>query len=149
MVDNLRAVLRLAAGREAEHSGAIIDRRTLRSILESGERADHDGRKLKKGSKIHISVDTLGHLFALHVTAASAEGRGQVEGLACAVQAVTDSHAEIARVDQGYTGEHTANAAESLNGHSHEELASSASSKTMSIVLKHSPDFTSSLSPAL
>jgi transposase len=39
LVDDLRAVLRLAAGRSAEPTAAIIDSRTLRSTPESGERA--------------------------------------------------------------------------------------------------------------
>ena len=81
MVDDLRAVLRLAAGRTAEPSAAIIDSRTLRSTPESGERAGYDGGKRKKGSKLHMAVDTLGHLLALHVTPASAEDRGEVERL--------------------------------------------------------------------
>lgn len=111
LVDDLRTVLRLAAGRKAEPTAAIIDSRTLRSTPESGERAGYDGGKRKKGSKIHIAVDTLGHLFALHVTPASAEDRGEVERLARTVQAVTDEHVEIAWVDQGYTGERAADAA--------------------------------------
>ena len=60
---------------------------------------------------IHIAVDTLGHLLALHVTPANAEDRGEVERLAGAVQDATDDHVEIAWVDQGYTGERAANAA--------------------------------------
>ena len=73
MVDDLRAVLRLAAGRKADPTAAIIDSRTLRSTPESCERAGHDGGKRKKGSMIHMAVDTLGHLLALHVTPASDE----------------------------------------------------------------------------
>lgn len=111
MVDDLRSVLRLAAGRKAEPGAAIIDSRTLRSTPESGERAGYDGGKRKKGSKIHIAVDTLGHLLALHVTPASADDRGEVERLARTVQAVTENHVEVAYVDQGYTGERAANAA--------------------------------------
>lgn len=111
MVNDLRAVLRLAAGRKAAPTAAIIDSRTLRSTPESGERAGYDGGKRKKGSKIHIAVDTLGHLLALHVTPANAEDRGEVERLAGAVQDATNDHVEIAWVDQGYTGEHAANAA--------------------------------------
>ena len=111
LVDDLRAVLRLAAWRRAEPSAAIIDSRTLRSTLESGERAGYDGGKRKKGSKIHMAVDTLGHLLALHVTPASAEDRGEVERLARTVQAVTNHTVELAWVDQGYTGERAANAA--------------------------------------
>lgn len=55
LVDDLRAVLRLAAGRTAEPSAAIIDSRTLRSTPESGERAGYDGGKRKKGSKLHMA----------------------------------------------------------------------------------------------
>ena len=112
LVDDLRAVLRLAAGRKAEPTAAIIDSRTLRSTPESGERAGYDGAKRKKGSKIHMAVDTLGHLLALHVTPASAEDRGEVERLARTVQAVTGDTVELAWVDQGYTGGRAADAAD-------------------------------------
>jgi hypothetical protein len=111
LVDDLRAVLRLAAGRTAEPSAAIIDSRTLRSTPESGERAGYDGGKRKKGSKLHMAVDTLGHLLALHVTPASAEDRGEVARLARTMQAVTGDNVDIAYVDQGYTGARAADAA--------------------------------------
>jgi transposase len=101
----------LAAGRSAEPSAAIIDSRTLRSTPESGARAGYDGAKRKKGSKLHMAVDTLGHLLALHVTPASAEDRGEVETLARTVQAVTGDSVQIAWVDQGYTGERATQAA--------------------------------------
>jgi hypothetical protein len=52
-------VLRLAAGHRGEPTAAIIDSRTLRSTPESGECAGYDGGKRKKGSKIHMAVDTL------------------------------------------------------------------------------------------
>jgi transposase len=111
LAEDLRAVLRLAAGRKAEPSAAILDSRTLRATPESGERAGYDGAKRKQGSKLHRAVDTLGHLRALHVTPANADDRAQVERLAKAVQAATDDHVEIAVVDQGYTGEKPAAAA--------------------------------------
>ena len=85
-----------AAGREAEPSAAIIDSRTLRSSPESGERAGYDGAKRKKGSKLHLAVDTLGHMLALHVTPASAEDRAEVDRLAGAVQAATGDSVEVA-----------------------------------------------------
>ena len=34
-----------------------------------------DGAKRKKGSKVHMAVDTLGHLLALQVTAANEQER--------------------------------------------------------------------------
>ena len=111
LVEDLRVVLRLAAGRAAEPTAAILDSRTLRSSPESGERAGYDGAKRKKGSKVHIAVDTLGHLLALHVTPASAEDRGEVGKLARAIQVVTEDSVEIAWVDQGYTGERAREAA--------------------------------------
>ena len=84
---DLRPVLRLAAGREAEPSAAILDSRMPRSSPESGERAGYHGAKRKKGSKLHLAVDTLGHVLALHVTPASTEERAEVDRLAGAVQA--------------------------------------------------------------
>lgn len=111
MVDDLRAVLRLAAGREAEPSVVVLDSRTLRSTPESGGRAGYDGAKRKKGSKLHMAVDTLGHLLALHVMPADADDRAQVERLARTVQAVTGERVDVAFVDQGYTGDRAAQAA--------------------------------------
>ena len=48
-------------------SAIILDGRTMQSTPESGGRAGYDGYKRKKGSKVHIAVDTLGHLLALRV----------------------------------------------------------------------------------
>ena len=50
----------------------MLDGRTLQSTPESGGRAGYDGAKRRKGSKVHIAVDTLGHLLAVRVTAAAA-----------------------------------------------------------------------------
>jgi transposase len=112
MAHDLRAVLRLAAGRNEEPSAAIFDSRTLRSTPESGTRAGYDGAKRKRGSKLHLAVDTLGHLLALHVTPASADDRAEVGRLAEAVQEATGDAVDIAFVDQGYTGAKPAAAAQ-------------------------------------
>src|ERR1700719_2417165 len=101
---DLRAMLRLASGRNAEPTAAIIDSRTLRSTPESGPRAGYDGAKRKRGSKLHLAVDTLGHLLALHVTPANADDRAEVGRLAEAIQEATGDAVDIAFVDQGYTG---------------------------------------------
>jgi hypothetical protein len=61
------AFLRLAAGRKAEPSAAILDSRTLRSTPESGAPAGYDGAKRKRGSKLHLAVDTLGHRAVLRL----------------------------------------------------------------------------------
>jgi transposase len=104
IVHDLRSLLRLAKGRKKEPTAAIFDGRTLQSTPESGARAGFDGHKMKKGSKVHIAVDTLGHLLALLVTPANEQERAQVEELVQAVQNATDEHIEIAFVDQGDTG---------------------------------------------
>lgn len=111
LAHDLRALLRLAAGRPPEPMAAVLDSRTLRSTPESGHRAGYDGAKRKKGSKLHLAVDTLGHLLALHVTPATADDRAEVNRLAAAVQEATGESVELAFVDQGYTGEKPAAAA--------------------------------------
>ncbi|QDI79080.1 IS5 family transposase [Methylorubrum populi] len=101
---DLRAVLRMAAEREPEPSAVILDSRTLRSSPESGERAGYDGAKRKRGAKVHLAVDTPGHVVALHVTPASIDDRAEVGRLAAEVQAETSDSAELGFVDQGYSG---------------------------------------------
>jgi transposase len=108
IVHDLRAVLRLAAGRTAGPSVAIFDSRTVQATPESGTRAGYDGAKRRRGSKVQMAVDTLGHLLALHVTTASEPDRSQVTKLAATVQAITGDAVEVAFVDQGYTGEQAA-----------------------------------------
>ncbi len=111
MVDDLRTVLRLVQGKKAQPSAVVLDSRTMQSSPESGARAGYDGHKKRKGSKVHLAVDTLGHLLALHVTPANEQERAQVGELAQQVQAITGESVEIAFVDQGYTGEEPAEAA--------------------------------------
>jgi transposase len=108
IVHDLRAILRVAAGREETPTAAVFDARTLQSTPESGARAGYDGHKRRKGSKIQQAVDTLGQVLALHVTAANVDERTQVERLAAAVQEATGQTVEVAYVDQGYTGEQPA-----------------------------------------
>jgi transposase len=114
MVHDLRVLLRLAKGRKEQPTAAIFDSRTLQSTPESGARAGYDGHKRKKGSKTHIAVDTLGHLLALYVTPANEQDRAQVEELARQVQDVTEQSVEVAFVDQGYTGDQPAQAAQGM-----------------------------------
>jgi len=111
LAHDLRAVLRLAAGRSEEPTTAIIDSRTLRSTPESGQRAGYDGAKRKRGSKVHLAVDTLGQLLALHVTPADVGDRTAVARLAADIQEATGDTVSLAYVDQGYTGASVAEAA--------------------------------------
>ena len=108
MVQDLREILRLCEGRASQPTAAVLDSRTLQSTPESGARAGYDGAKRRKGSKVHLAVDTLGHLLALHVTPADRQDRDQVQKLARQVQQATGDSVELAYVDQGYTGERPA-----------------------------------------
>jgi transposase len=111
MAHDLRAILRLVQDRHSDPSAVILDSRTLQSTPESGARAGFDGHKKRKGSKVHMAVDTLGHLLALHVTPANEQDRAQVGELAKSIQAVVEEKVELAFVDQGYTGTEPAAAA--------------------------------------
>ena len=84
---------------------------TLRPTPETGTRAGYDGAKRKRGSKVHMAVDTLGHLLALHVTPADVGDRAAVGRLAADIQDATGDSVSLAYVDQGYTGEAAAEAA--------------------------------------
>src|SRR3712207_4705025 len=101
---DLRRLLREAQGRAPEPRAAILDSRTLQSSPESGARAGYDGSKRRKGSKVHLAVDTLGYLLTLLVTPADEQGRAQVKQLAGQIQEVTGEMVEVGFVDQGYTG---------------------------------------------
>jgi transposase len=111
MAHDLRAILRLVQDRHSDPSAVILDSRTVQSTPESGARAGFDGHKKRKGSKVHMAVDTLGHLLALHVTPANEQDRAQVGELAKSIQAVVKEKVELAFVDQGYTGTEPAAAA--------------------------------------
>jgi transposase len=112
LVRDLRMLLRELAGRPPQPRAAILDGRTLQSSPESGARAGYDGHKRRKGSKVHLAVDTLGQLLAVVVTPANAQERAQVDALAAKIQQATGDAVEIAFVDQGYTGDQPAAAAE-------------------------------------
>jgi transposase len=105
IVEDVRSLLREFAGRKGKPTAMILDSRTLQSTPESGARGGYDGAKRRKGSKVHAALDTLGHLRALHVTAADDQDRAQVDKLAGEVQKITQQSVELAYVDQGYTGE--------------------------------------------
>jgi transposase len=111
ITQDLRRILRTLEGRHEEPTAAVFDSRTLQSTPESGHRGGYDGAKRKKGSKVHVAVDTLGHLLSLHVTAANEQDREQVGKLAKDVQKQTGRSVELAYVDQGYTGAKPAEAA--------------------------------------
>jgi transposase len=105
IVADLRAVIRLGEGRTAQPRATILDSRTLQSTPESGHRAGWDGAKRRKGTKVHLAIDTLGQMLALHATPANEQERAQVAELVAAVQETTGETVSVAYVDQGYTGD--------------------------------------------
>src|SRR5829696_8245995 len=68
MVHDLRALLRWTEGRADDPTAIILDSATRQSTPQSGARAGYDGHKKRKRNKIHLAVDTLGHLLTLRVT---------------------------------------------------------------------------------
>ncbi len=133
IVHDLRAVIRFAAGKEPEPTAAIFDGRTIPSTPESGSRAGYEGYKRRKGSKVHMAVDTLGNLLALQVPPANEQGRDQVAVLAEKVQDMTDGSVELAFVDQGYTGEDAYD--EAISYDIHREVVSLSEAKRRFVLL--------------
>ena len=96
MVSDLRSIIRVAQGRQGQPSAVILDGRTVQSSCESGPRAGYDGYKRRRGSKVHMAVDTLGHLLAVHITPANEQERAQVQVLCEAVQQATGGTVKLA-----------------------------------------------------
>jgi transposase len=110
-VHDLRLLVRAAAGRRPQPSAANVESCTLRSTVESGQRAGVDGHKRIRGSKVHAVVDTMGTLLALGVTPANEAERHGISALAQRVQEVTGATVEVLYADAAYTGEEPAAAA--------------------------------------
>jgi putative transposase len=96
----LRRKIRIADGREAEPSAAIIDSQSVKST-ESGGDVGIDGNKNIKGKKRHILVDTLGLLLIVLVTAASTSDTAAGETLLSKIR-TTCTRLKLIWADQGY-----------------------------------------------
>ncbi len=105
MIHDLQAVLRWGEDHVDGSTVVLLDSRTVQSSPASGARAEYDGHKRRRGSKIHLAVNTLGHRLALRVMPANAQDREQVGALAEAVQEATGEYVEVAFVDQGSTSQ--------------------------------------------
>jgi transposase len=103
LIRDLRGLIRLGEGREWEPTAAIVDSRTLRSTR-SSEGAGYDGAKKVKGRKLHLAVDTLGHLLATVVSPANVQDRAVVAELCAEMQAEVGGTINTIFADQGYTG---------------------------------------------
>ena len=68
MANDLRSVIRVAQGCQG---GAAQSCSLGCTSCENGPRAGYDGYKWRNDSKVHMAVDTLGHLLAVHITPAN------------------------------------------------------------------------------
>jgi putative transposase len=78
LVDDLRAIIRRAAGRTEKASAGIIDAQSVRASAEGvvpAATSGYDPHKNVNGRKRHLLTDTLGLLTAVAVSAASVPDR--------------------------------------------------------------------------
>ena len=69
--DHLHQWVRLDSEREASPSEVIVDRQSVKSAAMVSEAVGYDAAKLIKGRKRHLTVDTLGLVLRVFVSAAS------------------------------------------------------------------------------
>lgn len=98
--DQLRALVRIAAGRDPDPSAAVLDAQSIKSS-EGGQARGFDMGKKTTGRKRHLVVDTLGLLLVVMVTSASVQDR---PGGRKILQLLADRFPSIALVwaDGGY-----------------------------------------------
>jgi transposase len=104
--DRVRGWVRVDAGRPESPSEAIIDSQSVESDTIVGEAIGYDGGKQVKGCKRHLTVDTLGLVLRVLVTAANLSER---EGAKRVLKQVNQMGEQVKRLyllwaDGGYDG---------------------------------------------
>jgi transposase len=103
-LDGLRDRVRLAAGRVAAPSAAIIDSQSVKAAeTVAGASRGFDAGKKINGRKRHIAVDTLGLLLVVLVTAASMQDRDGARPLLQQL-AASCQRVRLVRADGGAAG---------------------------------------------
>ena len=104
LLDELRERVRLAEGRTAEPTAAIVDSQSVKAAETVGrERRGFDAGKKINGTKRHIAVDTIGLLLCVVVTAASVQDRDGARPL-LSVLANACQRVQLVWVDGAYAG---------------------------------------------
>lgn len=102
--DRLRALARVAEGRDPEPSAAILDSQSVRTTGVGGPARGYGGAKKVKGRKRHLLVDASGLVLLAHVHAANLHDRAGAEAM---VRAATGAELPGVRLiwsDQACTG---------------------------------------------
>jgi putative transposase len=99
----VRETARVAAGKRAKPTAAILDSQSVKTTGAGEERGFDAGKKVK-GRKRHIAVDTLGLLLLVLVTSASVHDR---DGGAELVDELQHHHPQLKKAwaDSAYAGE--------------------------------------------
>jgi transposase len=114
MHDDLRERIRLAAGRMAAPTAAIIDSQSVKgSEMIGRSRRGYDAGKKINGTKRHLAVDTSGLLLTVLVTAASVQHRDAAKPLLWNLRKAFPT-IKLAWADGGYAGKLVAWAAGKL-----------------------------------
>jgi hypothetical protein len=79
---DLRTLMREINDRMPQPRGAVLVSRTVQSTPKNNGRAGYDGPKHRKGSKVHLAVDTLAQLLAVLATPVNEHDQAQVAALA-------------------------------------------------------------------
>jgi transposase len=104
VLDDLRDRVRLAEGRVAAPSAAVIDSQSVKAAETVGRASrGFDAGKKVNGRKRHIAVDTLGLLLCVLVTAASVQDRDGARPL-LSLLANTCHRVRLVWADGGYAG---------------------------------------------
>ena len=101
--DTLRDWLRKTEGRNVAPTAAMVDRQSVKTPDQAGERGYDAGKKIK-GRKRHLAVDSLGLILGLMITSAAVQDRAAAKPL---IQGMVDlfGRLQIIWADGGYLGQ--------------------------------------------